>query len=118
MNKREAGAKYEQIAAEFLQQSGMLILERNFRCRSGEIDLIGRHEGYLVFVEVKYRASDKSGMPEEAVGYQKQRKICRVADFYRYVKNLPEQTPVRYDVVAVLREQCIWYQNAFVHIYA
>lgn len=117
MNQRQTGTHYEQMAAEYLKQAGMAILEQNFRSRSGEIDLIGRHEGYLVFVEVKYRKSADKGTPEEAVGYRKQQTICRVADYYRCIKKLPEQTPVRYDVVAVLDGRCTWYQNAFSHIY-
>lgn len=106
------------MAAEFLKKSGMIILEQNFRNRIGEIDIIGRHQGYVVFVEVKYRASDAKGMREEAVDYRKQQKICRVADYYRYRERLSEQTPVRYDVVTVYQGQCRWYQNAFDHIYA
>lgn len=117
MNRKEKGTKYERLAAEYLRQAGMTILEQNFRIRSGEIDLIGRHNGYLVFVEIKYRQSDAKGLPEEAVGFGKQQKICRVADYYRFQNGLSEQTPVRYDVVAILNGRCTWYQNAFEHIY-
>ncbi len=53
MNKREIGAAYEEAAAVFLEKKGVRILERNFRCRQGEIDLIGRDGEYLVFFEVK-----------------------------------------------------------------
>ena len=55
-NRKEVGTVWERKAAEYLEAHGMKIRERNFRCRQGEIDLIGSHEGYLVFVEVKYRA--------------------------------------------------------------
>lgn len=95
----------------------MTILEQNFRCAGGEIDLIGKHRGYLVFVEVKYRKTDGKGTPEEAVGIGKQRKICKVADYYRMIKGIPDQSPVRYDVVAFLGEKCTWYKNAFEHCY-
>lgn len=118
MNQRETGKKYEQLAAAYLKSYGVEILEQNYRNRLGEIDIIGRHQGYLVFIEVKYRKTHAKGMPEEAVDYRKQQKICRVADYYRCVKRVPEQTPVRYDVVAVCGEHCTWYPNAFDHIYA
>jgi len=116
-NKRSKGAAAEQMAADYLTQRGMRIIRRNFRCRQGEIDLIGYHNGYLVFVEVKYRSNSKNGMPEEAVGAAKQRVICQVADYYRYCQRLPLSTPVRYDVVAIAGEEIRWVQNAFSHCY-
>ena len=56
MNKRALGKKYEEKACQYLESQGMKIVEKNFRCRQGEIDLIGFHGEYLAFVEVKYRA--------------------------------------------------------------
>ena len=111
------GAQAEKLAEEYLTASGMKIVARNFRNRQGEIDIIGYHEGYLVFVEVKYRASLKNGNPEEAVGASKQKNICKVADYYRYTHKVPLSMPVRYDVVAVLGEEVRWLQNAFPHVY-
>lgn len=116
-NRRAVGTQAENKAAEYLLNQGMCILERNYRNRSGEIDIIGTHNGYLVFIEVKYRASLKKGNPEEAVGMSKQKNICRVADYYRCTHRVPLSTPVRYDVVAVLGEEIRWHQNAFPHIY-
>ena len=55
MNTREKGAAYEQIAAQYLQKHGITIVERNYRNRRGEIDLIGKDGDYTVFIEVKYR---------------------------------------------------------------
>ncbi len=116
-NKRKLGAQAEKLAENYLTAAGMKIVARNFRNRQGEIDIIGYHEGYLVFVEVKYRASLKKGNPEEAVGTAKQRVICKVADYYRCTHRVPMSTPVRYDVVAVLGEEVRWLQNAFSHVY-
>lgn len=116
MNTRQIGADKEEEAARYLEAGGMKILERNFRNRLGEIDIIGRHEGYLVFAEVKYRGSTKQGNPAEAVDFRKQRQICKVADYYRMIHKLGEQTPIRYDVVAVTREEITWIKNAFYHI--
>lgn len=117
MNNRQTGTEKEKLAAQYLDGRGMQIICRNFRCAQGEIDLIGYHEGYLVFVEVKYRRTQKSGSALEAVTPAKQRKICRVADYYRYTQRLGNFTPVRYDVVAVQGEEIHWVKNAFPHIY-
>lgn len=116
MNKRETGADREAMAAEYLAARGMNVRERNFRCRQGEIDIIGYHSGYLVFVEVKYRKTENSGSALEAVDFRKRCKICRVADYYRYLHRVGDDCPVRYDVVAVQGTQIRWIQDAFEHI--
>ena len=117
MNKRKVGAGKEQIAAAYLEEQGMKITERNFRSRQGEIDIIGYHGKYLVFVEVKYRRDNSKGSALEAVTYQKQRQICKVADYYRYLHKLGGNAMIRYDVVAIQGEEIVWIPNAFPHIY-
>ncbi len=117
MNKRRTGTDYERQAAEYLAQKGMRILESNFRCRQGEIDLIGWHQGYLVFVEVKFRSTWAKGYALEAVDYRKQCRICRVADYYRFTHGLGDETSVRYDVIGIQDREVTWVQNAFTHIY-
>ena len=117
MNTRKKGAAYEQAAIEYLQRQGVAILERNYRNRRGEIDIIGRDGAYTVFFEVKYRKDNARGYPGEAVNYSKQRTICRVADYYRMMHRMGDFVPVRYDVVAICGEEITWYQNAFEHIY-
>lgn len=112
-NRRGIGTAYEERAARYLSSKGYRILERSFRCRIGEIDLIGEEGGVLVFVEVKYRRSSQCGMPSEAVTPSKQRTICRVADFYRMLKGIPESKCCRFDVVAILGDQVRLYRNAF-----
>ena len=67
MNKRQTGADQEVLAAVWLEKQGLRILEKNYRCRQGEIDLIARDGRYLVFVEVKYRKGIHTGHPSEAV---------------------------------------------------
>ena len=62
LNKRELGTQKELLAMHYLESQGMKILERNFRCRTGEIDLIARDGTCLVFVEVKYRTTDRYGL--------------------------------------------------------
>ena len=117
MNKRQTGTQKEQLAASYLEAQGMRIIEQNFRCKQGEIDIIGTHNGYLVFVEVKYRNSLVKGSAKEAVDDKKQCRICRVADYYRVLHKLGENTSVRYDVVAIQGNEIQWIQNAFFHRY-
>ena len=72
----------ENRAAVYLTERGYKILEKNYRCRMGEIDLIAFHQGYLVFVEVKYRRGNRAGCPEEVVDFRKQKKISQTATWY------------------------------------
>lgn len=116
MNKREKGAQKEEQVCAYLLSGGVKITERNFRCRQGEIDIIGYDGEYLVFFEVKYRSSRSMGSAAEAVGSTKQSKICRVADYYRMVHRLSEDTPIRFDVVAIDGENLRWIKNAFYYI--
>lgn len=116
INKRKTGEDWESCACEYLEQQGMKIVVRNFHCRIGEIDIIGYHNGYLVFIEVKYRKDNRLGTPEEAVNYNKQRKICMVSDYYRCSHKIAEDCSIRYDVVAICGTEIRWYQNAFEYI--
>ncbi|MCQ2518645.1 MAG: YraN family protein [Lachnospiraceae bacterium] len=113
MNKRETGTEYEEIAAKFLSKNGVKIIERNFRCRIGEIDLIGYDGKYLVFFEVKYRAGTGKGYPLEAVTKGKRNTIKRVSDYYRMIHHVSEFDPVRFDVVSILGDDINWIKNAF-----
>lgn len=117
MNTRKTGAAYEEMAAEYLRKQGIKILEKNYRNRNGEIDLIGRDSEYLIFFEVKYRKSLKNGTPAEAVTFSKQKKICQVADYYRLTHGIGEFCAVRYDVISICDKEITWYQNAFSHFY-
>ena len=113
MNKRSLGTEMEEKSCAYLTSQGMVILERNFRCRTGEIDVIADDAGTVVFVEVKYRKDRSAGHPEEAVGKRKQETIRRVALFYQTRKNLPLKTPMRFDVIAIEGEELRHYRNAF-----
>lgn len=112
-NKREVGALYEQQAAAFLQGQGYEIVERNYRCRIGEIDIIAKDGSYLVFVEVKYRTRSACGNPQEAVNYRKQRVISKVASYYCLNHHYSPEQPCRFDVVAILGEDTQLIKNAF-----
>lgn len=115
-NRIQTGKLYEEKAVLFLKEQGFFILERNFRCRQGEIDIIGTHEKCLVFVEVKYRRDEAKGTPEEAVGLVKQQKICRTSDYYRSSHKAYYNWQVRYDVIAMTGKNVKWYQNAFPYL--
>lgn len=112
-NKRTIGSRYEEIAAAFLTGQGVRILERNYRNRTGEIDLIGREGNSRIFVEVKGRRSDRQGDPAEAVTPAKQERIRRTALWYLMKQGLPADTPCRFDVIAILGTEIRWIRNAF-----
>ncbi|MCR4587728.1 MAG: YraN family protein, partial [Lachnospiraceae bacterium] len=70
----------------------------------------------LVFIEVKYRKSDRRGLPMEAVSFYKQKTICRVSDYYRMENGLGEEQGIRFDVISVEGEDITWIPNAFDYI--
>ena len=114
-NQRAIGTEYERKAAIYLESKGYRILEFNFSCKKGEIDLIARDGDYLVFVEVKYRENENKGNPLEAVDFRKQRIISRCA-FYYINKNDLTHMPVRFDVVGILGKEIQLIQNAFDYV--
>ena len=95
------GNEGEQLAADFLVKNGFTILERNYRYKRSEIDLIVRKDNWLIFVEVKLRKSASFGYPEEFVDYHKERMILYGALHYMY--KIDWQGNVRYDIVSVLQ---------------
>ncbi len=116
MNKRAVGSEKETKAAEYLKARGVKILESNYSCRAGEVDLIGEDHGCLVFFEVKWRRSGYSGDPSEAVDRRKQQKICRVCDNYRMFHTEVYKMQVRFDVLAMEEEEVNWIKNAFDYV--
>ena len=100
-NKRKKGSFYEDLAADYLLKKGYTIREKNFRCRYGEIDIIAEKSGTIVFVEVKYRRGEGSGLPEEAVNASKQKTISFVALFYLKSHVRVMDVPVRFDVIGI-----------------
>jgi putative endonuclease len=114
--RKHKGARGEDRASEFLVSQGYRILERNFRCPLGEMDIIARDGTTVVFVEVKTRASLRFGPPHGAVGPEKQKRLTAVA--LCYLKGQGQlNRPARFDVVAVslngTDEQIVLYRNAF-----
>lgn len=116
MNKRNVGSIKELLAADYLKDNNLSILEMNYRNRLGEIDIIAKDDNTLVFVEVKYRKTASFGLPEEAVNYHKARTICKVADYYRVAKKINPTMQCRFDVVAICGNAVSWHKNAFEYI--
>lgn len=117
MNKRTSGSFYEDLACDYIVKNGGRILERNFRVRQGEIDIIAMDEGYICFIEVKYRKDNRYGGPLAAVSFNKIRQICRISRFYLSSRKISEDNPIRYDVIAISNEDNAtiirWIKNAF-----
>lgn len=96
------GAVGEELAVRFLQAQGYQLLVRNYTCGLGEIDLVARDGGYLVFVEVKTRRSDLKGLPAEAVTPRKRRQVIKTAKAYLQARVAVGEADCRFDVVSVL----------------
>lgn len=115
-NNHFVGDAYEKAAAFYLEHLGYKILKTNFRCSFGEIDIIAKEGGYLVFIEVKFRKNSQRGFPQEAVGFRKQLRICRAARYYMCCNGSPLDTPCRFDVVSILGKDIHLIKNAFEYI--
>ena len=109
---RAIGTDKERLAENFLRDRELSLVARNHRCRHGEIDLIMRQDEILVFVEVRYRRSNRFGTAAETIGIRKQRRLIAAAS--HYLQRHPTRMPCRFDVVAIgPNDQIEWIQNAF-----
>ncbi|MEA3485611.1 MAG: YraN family protein [Candidatus Aerophobetes bacterium] len=102
--KRELGKIGENTAVKFLKRKRYEIIERNYRCPLGEIDIVARDKKTLVFVEVKTRSSTNFGLPEEAISYRKKQHLSRIASFYLIYYKIKE-ADCRFDVVSILMDK-------------
>ncbi len=112
-NYRERGTYYEQLSVKWLEDKGYTIIDKNYRCKMGEIDIIAKDGTTLVFVEVKYRRTPKMGYPWEAVGTAKQHRISQCAKWYMMSKHIDTATPMRFDVISICGSEGTHFQNAF-----
>jgi putative endonuclease len=117
VTRRQEGQRWERAAESFLCRQGLKVLERNYQCRVGEIDLIMFEPPSLVFVEVKYRKSTRYGDGAENVTRSKQAKISRTAAFFLSRHRRLANVPCRFDVISIsgVHEQTRtrWIKNAF-----
>ena len=115
--KTDAGAAIENAAAVWLQQQGLICLERNFRCKGGEIDLIMRDRTALVFVEVRLRNRDDFGSAAESVTAAKQRRVIHAAQYYLATRAGTGTEACRFDVLAAKHVDGVivweWVKDAF-----
>jgi len=117
-NSKQQGSFYEQAALNYLLEHRLILIEKNFQCRLGEIDLIMQDRQTLVFVEVKYRKSTHFGDPLEMVSRTKQQKICKTAQVFLQKQGMNEyNTYCRFDVVSIkgpsASTEITWLKNAF-----
>lgn len=116
MNRKAIGDRAEHLACKYLEKRGLKLLQRNFNCRGGEIDLVMQHGDSLVFVEVRYRRHTAFGRAAETISPSKQGRVIRCAQYYigRY---RCWNTAARFDVVSIEgepgRTQVEWIRNAF-----
>jgi len=114
--KITTGKEGEKIAAAYLKKNGYRIIEINYRCPIGEIDIVAEEKNDLVFVEVKTRKSIELGYPEQAVGMRKQKKMSQLALWYMQKRKIAD-TNARFDVVAITlipeKNEVKLIQNAF-----
>lgn len=96
----------EELAEQHLLAAGMQVLDRNWRCREGELDLVAREpDGTVVFVEVKTRSGTGFGAPAEAVGIRKAAKVRQVACRWLAERRPPGAGDLRFDVIAIVRRR-------------
>lgn len=111
-NNRATGSKFERAAGRYLEEKGFRMVEYNYRCRYGEIDIIAKDGDCLVFCEVKYRSGKSKGHPLEAVNSRKQQVIFRCALHYLSEKQM-QDIPCRFDVIGIKNNEIVHIMNAF-----
>lgn len=107
IHKKELGKRGEEIGCEYLKKIGYEILERNFTCRQGEIDMIAKDKAEYVFVEVKTRSNVNYGRPVDAVNGFKQKHMYESARYYLHIHQ-KDSTFVRFDVIEIY-----WLKNSY-----
>lgn len=114
MENKSKGKKGEDTACNFLKKKKYRIIERNYRCPYGEIDIIAEHKNTLIIIEVKYRQNNKFGSGYIAVDYRKQKKIIQTTNYYINKYNI--KFLVRFDVISIDNDNITHIENAFTEI--
>lgn len=104
-NKKELGAWGESLAVNYLEQAGLKIVRRNYRCPKGEMDIIARDQNWLVFVEVRTRTSAWRGTAEESLDPRKMAKLRAVASYYLLENGYDQWPEVRMDLIAIYSQE-------------
>lgn len=112
--KQKLGQKAEEQACIYLQQQGLKLIKRNFRCSLGEIDLIMYHQQWIIFVEVRYRHNLLFGNAIESVNKVKQQRLIRTAFYFLQQQRWTQSLSYRFDIVGVNGVLNLdWIQDAF-----
>lgn len=114
MNNHEKGQQYEHFTKIYLEKNRCIILESNYRRKTGEIDIIAKSGASLLFVEVKYRSNKQFGYPSHAIDPYKRRKILKTATWYVSEHNLFE-VPMRFDVAIWCDGKLDYFKGAFTY---
>ncbi len=116
--RKQMGNASEKIALEYLISHGYRLLQRNFTCKAGEIDLIVQNDDTLAFVEVRSRTGTAYGAPSETVNRKKQDKVRKTAKYYLYCNPQLEKYYCRFDVVSIVwqhgKAKIEWIPDAFI----
>ncbi|MBN4053458.1 YraN family protein [Haliea sp. AH-315-K21] len=111
------GLYYEKLALKYLKKQGLSLLQSNYHCRLGEIDLLMRDNDCIVFIEVRYRGNTDFGNGLDTVNKTKQRKLIKTAQHYLIHTGLYEKVPTRFDVISISKREgkpeLVWVRNAF-----
>ncbi len=117
LSKKALGNFGESLAADYLEQAGLKIIERNYRCPKGEIDIVAKEGDLLVFIEVRARTSAFRGSAEESISFQKVQRLKSIGSYYLIKHNYREWPSLRFDVVAIYfseeESKINWIKNIF-----
>ncbi|MBL1321592.1 MAG: YraN family protein [Methylophaga sp.] len=112
------GKQAEELASQYLQKQNLTLIDQNYHCRRGEIDLIMQDQHTLVFVEVRYRKNARFGSALESINHKKQAKIITTAEHY-LLQSKDDYFDCRFDVIAIMpihnsdKPEITWIKNAF-----
>lgn len=117
INSRDHGNALEKEAALHIKKFGFDIVQKNYQCKLGEIDIIAKKDDCLVFFEVRHRKQKKFGGALESVDSKKQQKLIKTASYYLQQKQLTNRIQCRFDVIAIEgpigQFKINWIENAF-----
>lgn len=116
MKKKTFGYLGEKKAREYLIKKNYTILDSNFRCSIGEIDIVASDDEYIIFIEVKTRSSSYCGYPYEAVDVRKRSRYVRLATYY-IVNNKLQGNNFRFDIIELIYNNSKWYLNHIINAF-
>ena len=98
---KEIGDEAERLACKYLEKQGLILVERNYQIKGGEIDIVMRDNQHLVFIEVRYRNNTNFGSGAESVDSRKQARLIKAASLYLQEKSTQAHQPARFDVMSI-----------------